>query len=354
MAAAVAAAMPRFARSLHNLTRRTRDDALPDIVSHVFGIDSATPVDVPLFVFMVGSPGAGKSGGHAALLDNGVFPDINYATINIDLLLEMLLPFRVAGSFTHSIKTFLGSNFPKNSKPFSSIGSYGSKAPNVGSFKFLDDIDSLQKATITKYAVEKGISITKAAEYIAAVFDRIKTLAKNIKSERSADLSLIDLTNMAIASAIKKKVNIVYETTFSSINKFDNLYKPLLAAGYKIIVFHIVDTPEHIHEKLISRQEYGMPYETAPLYRYVPTDSKFIHQVIQSTASIVDLIHRRIKEGIYDENEVFIDEYKVSFDPSRLRKRPEFNFEAQLERLLSAYIAKNGGKRKTRRRVRRS
>jgi hypothetical protein len=352
---AAAAAAPHFARSLHNLTRRTRDDALPDVVSHVFGIDSATPVDVPVFVFMVGSPGAGKSGGHDALLENGVFPDKNYATINIDLLLEMLLPFRVAGSFAHSIQTFLGSNFPKNSKSFSSIGSYCSKKPNVGSFKFLEDIDSLQKATIEKYAVEKGISVTQAALYISAVFDRIKAIAKNIKSERSADISLIDLTNMAIKTAIKKKVNIVYETTFSSIHKFDNLYKPLLAAGYKIIVFHIMDTSEHIREKLISRQEYGMPYETAPFYRYVPTDLQFINQVIHSTASIVDLIHRRVKEGIYNENEVFVDEYKVPFDPSRLRKSPVFNFEAQLERLLSAYtIAKNGGKRRTRRRVRRS
>jgi len=54
------------------MTRRVRRGELPEAVSQLYGINRATPVR-PLFVFVVGSPGVGKSHAHKALFELGIF-----------------------------------------------------------------------------------------------------------------------------------------------------------------------------------------------------------------------------------------------------------------------------------------
>ena len=79
-------------------------DLTPQAVDTLYGIDSAQPSDTPTFLFLVGAPGAGKSSGHARAIEAGILQAGNYATINMDTLLESLLPFRAASAMAHFMK----------------------------------------------------------------------------------------------------------------------------------------------------------------------------------------------------------------------------------------------------------
>jgi hypothetical protein len=341
-------------RSMMNLTRRSRAGELPDAVEELYGIDKATPQEKPTFVFMVGSPGAGKSQGHKALLENGVFPDYNYAIINLDFLLESLVPFRIASSFAHSLRRCLGEDYPKTGKKFSSLSCYGSRASDAGAFAYFDHSetrDELMKALAAKLAATKGLSPEAATSYVVDLFENIGRLAARDRSVAAIESSLMELNAEAIHAAIRKRVNIVYETTFSSIKKFNDLYQTLIDAGYYIIVYHIVDKKENIRAKLHARQEHEMPFEEFPFYRFVLASDEAVSEYIGKTAAVVKEIRGKVESGAYDGDRVFVDEYKVKFDPARLASEPDFNFEAQIERLKHAYnregeIRRTGGRRR--------
>jgi hypothetical protein len=344
----------RLIKNIANLTRRSAAGGIPDAVAELYGISRASPVASPTFVFMVGSPGAGKSQGHTAMQESQggkepIFKSYNYAIINLDTLLESFVPFRIASSFGHSVSRCLGANYPTgavdtkgkpSTKKFASIACYGSKAANLGAFGFIDHEETrveLLKALTAKMAERRGAE--RAAEYVEELFSLIgEASAEAKKAASAAGKSIMDLNEEAINYAISKHINIVYETTFGNIKKFNDLYEKLKGEGYKIVVFHISDAAEHIKAKLITRQEFEMPYLEFPFYRFVMPSDTAIAEYIKKTADVVTEIEAKSAGGgPYEGTEVYQFDGKGSFDPLRLKGPIEFDFEAQIERLIGAY-----------------
>lgn len=357
-------------KNMANLTRRSKAGEIPDAIAKLYGIDRASPIAAPTFVFMVGSPGAGKSQGHAALLEGTtpIFRSYNYAIVNLDTLMESFVPFRIASTFAHSVKSCLGKNYPLGNvvkgkatvKKFTSLSCYQSKASNMGSFGFIDHEETrveLLKALTAKMAEKR--SVEAAATYVEDLFASIgEASAFAKKAAGAAGKSIMELNEEAINAAIDKRINVVYETTFSSIKKFNDIYAKLKQAGYTIVVCHIKDKVENIKAKLIARQEYEMPYLEYPFYRFVtPTDAA-ITEYIEKTDTIVKDIDAK-SATTYEGTTVI--EIESAFDPRRLKEPVDFDFEAQIERLVGAYGLKSakasasaagagaGASRKTRR-----
>lgn len=344
----------RLIANLANLTRRSAAGDIPDAVAELYGIDRAAPVASPTFVFMVGSPGAGKSQGHTALLESQddkppVLRSYNYAVVNLDALLESFVPFRIASSFGHSVQKCLGKNYPvgtlnakgkPSTKKFASIGCYGSKAANLGSFGFIEHEETrveLLKALTAKMAERRGVE--RATEYIGELFSMIGTASSEAKkAAAAAGKSIMDLNEEAINYAISKHINIVYETTFSSVKKFDDLYGKLKAEGYKIVVFQIKDEIAHVKAKLVARQEFEMPYLEYPFYRFVmPSDAAVTTYVTKTDEVVKEIRAKSVAGGPYEGADIYDIDVKGSFDPSRLKGPIEFDFESQIERMIGAY-----------------
>jgi hypothetical protein len=301
----------RFIKHLSALT--------PPVVDHLFGTDSAIPLAEPTFVLLVGAPGVGKSSGHAIAKAKGYLPAAgSYATINLDTLLESLLPFRAGSAVGHLLKH-------KHGADFSSIQSYMAKQENLGVFK--------------KYNTLREEIAAKNAELIAqlnVVCGRFKSL-KDVKTE----CNLIGITDAAIVRAVNKSVPIVYETTLSynekkrMVEKFENL-KQLIAdvnPAYKIVVLHMHGDPAAIAERVARRQELVMPFETAPFYRYV--DPSFTKKLAEATALAVEKLREKY-EGKGADPIVF-DEHEVVMDPKLLPAPRAFNYGEALARITEAY-----------------
>jgi hypothetical protein len=333
---------PRLVRSLKNLGQRTKADELPDLVADMYGISSAKSDDDPYFVFLVGVPGAGKSAGHRALVESGIFADGNYATMNLDILLESIIPFRATSALSHAIKTFLGSDYPrsKDIKKYSSITGYGAKSSNVGALDFYNsEITKIKllRALAFKLAKEEDIPLLDAARKILKMFKKFRELILKLVPEREVVPSLLDLHKEALTAAIKKRVNIVYETVFSNIDKFDKLYEPLVAAGYKILIIYIKDDPEHISKKIRARQEYGMPYGEYPFYRFVPSSLEVVTKQIESLESSIGKIKDKIASGAYNKDLIHIETVQSRFDPSKLPEAVDMTFFEEIENIMRAY-----------------
>jgi hypothetical protein len=333
---------PRLVRSLKNLAQRSKADKLPDLVAEMYGISSATPDDDPYFVFLVGVPGAGKSAGHRALVESGIFADGNYATMNLDILLESIIPFRATSALSHAIKTFLGSDYPrsKDIKKYSSITGYGAKSSNVGALDFYNsEITKIKllRALAFKLAKVEGVSVLDAARKILKMFRKFRDLIVSLVPEREVVPSLLDLHKEALSTAIEKHLNIVYETVFSNIDKFDKLYEPLIAAGYKILIIYIKDDPEHISAKIRARQEYGMPYGKYPFYRFVPSGLDAVNKQITSLETSIGKIKDKIASGAYNKDLIHIETVQSRFDPSKLPEAVDMTFFEEIENIMRAY-----------------
>jgi hypothetical protein len=333
---------PQFVRSLKNLGARSKASELPDLVAKLYGIDKATPDEDPYFVFLVGVPGAGKSMGHRALVESGLFSDENYATLNLDILLESLVPFRATSALSHAIRTFLGKDYPKSKdiRKYASITGYSSKSPNVGALDFFNsEITKIKllRALAFKLSRLERISVLDAARKIYKMFKKFRDLIVKLVPERTVVTSLLDLHKEAIAAAIKKRVNIVYETVFSNIDKFDKLYAPLIAAGYKIIIIYIKDKPENISTKISARQEYGMPYGKYPYYRFVPSSLEAVNKQVSTLDSVIKQIKTKISVGVYDSELLHIETVKPKFDAAKLPAPVDMSFFDEIMNIMKAY-----------------
>lgn len=301
--------IPQFIDRLSDLT--------PPVVDHLFGIDRATPAETPTFVFLVGAPGVGKSSGHAVAKAKGYLPaDGNYATINLDTLLESLLPFRAGSAIGHLLKH-------KHGVEFSSIQSYMAKQENLGVFKKYNTLHD-ELAAKNKNLIDQ--------------LNRVRGEFASLKDAKTEN-SLISITDAAIQRAITKGVPIVYETTLSynekknSVVKFEDI-KTLIERinpGYKIVVFHMVSEPAAIAERVGRRQELVMPFEDAPFYRYV--DPSFSGKLAEGTAIAV----AKLRESYAGSDRIVFDEYEVIMDPEMLPKPREFNFDEATARITRAY-----------------
>jgi len=217
-------------------------DLTPAVVDSLYNIDGATPDKEPIFLFLLGVPGSGKSSGHSHA------PSEPYATINVDLLLESLLPFRAASAIAHYLK--------REGHPitFAPISAYGSHKENLGLFKWYDEADP---KTVQK-------------------FNRIRQEFLQLHGKEASE-SINEINSQALARAIQKHVNIVYETT-ASVKKVDNIVQFIKKhkAPYRIQFIHIKGSVSDIAMRLSARQEHGMPQERFPFYRYVPAQVEHI------------------------------------------------------------------------------
>lgn len=337
-------------------------DLTPEVVDSLYGIDKATPVADPVFVFMIGSPGAGKSQGHAQLAELEILKDKNYCTINLDSLLESLKPFRAGSAIGHLLKMYLGESYPKVSmdapksaprpKTPSFIHTYQSTAENVGAFSFYNDPytrTSLENAVLEKLGANY-VEEVEAAARRNEIFGTLNAVRERFPKEAAGAESIIVKNTEAIIRAIGKGINIVYETTFDVsadgiVKKFDGLYKKLQSTPYYIHVLLIDDETSHIQKKIKARQEYGMPYENYPFYRYVPFGSSIVDMYRDRNNKAVSAIADAIVGGKYDATKVLIHTHTSKFNESRLNPAIEFNFMSQLDRIKKAYSGGNQTRR---------
>jgi hypothetical protein len=294
------------------------------LVDHLYQIDTATPVSDPVFVFLVGSPGAGKSQGHYRLRELGVIPaDGDYATINMDTLLESLLPFRAASSIGHLLKRELKDSYPEDAKRFASIFGYSTKKENAGMFDWYDGSHN---------------TLAAAAPNTVRRMNRVREQFLPLKGA-VAPKNLVDINSHALARAIQKSINIVYETTFALNNakkvaKFMDIMSFLKNhPHYKVIVAHMAATVPDVQARLRGRQEYEMPYkEVPPFYRYVSTSDEKVAKYIKDTADAVAHLQKT-----YESKGVVFVEFENALDPARLPAPVEFNAKAQSRKILNAY-----------------
>jgi hypothetical protein len=286
----------------------------PEIVDHLYHIDSASPSATPTFLFIVGSPGAGKSSGHAHAIEAGLLPAGDYATINLDSLLESMAPFRAASSMAHLLK--------QRYKPlvkFASIFAYGTRKENLGLFKWYDE------------AHEELAAVDPAT---IAQLNRVRaTYAPLAGAEAPA--KLMDLNEAAIQRAISRGINIVYETTFSltkkgRVTKFDEIIEMLKDTPYKVAVYHVHGDPREISLRIRARQEFGMPHEEYPFYRYVSWAPGAVEEYIGKTAEAVSAIAKQYPG-------ITVAEFVNTMDPLRLPEFRPVNYNTQRRRIVSAY-----------------
>ena len=271
-------------------------DLTPAVVDSLYNIDRATPVAEPTFLFLIGVPGSGKS----SMYDR--FD--NHAIINIDTLLESLFPFRAASSMSHYMQQ---QQQAKADVTFTSIGAYSSRKENMGMFKWYD----------------------KAPHGFHRVRERFQPL-----SGHEASLSLNDITSHALARAITKHINIVYETTLaSSSKKVDDImyFIKKNKAPYRVHLTYVRASAANAAARIRARQEYGMPQEEYPFYRYVPESEEFARTQIEQTERALTALRKKYKHAI---------RFEVAENPLVAERLPAINRRSASTRrrhILRAY-----------------
>jgi hypothetical protein len=307
--------------------------ALTDaVVDRLYNIDGSLPEPNPVFLWIVGSPGAGKSTGHARAIETGILPAGRYVTINLDTLLESLTPFRAASAIGYYVKHAM----PEANAKFSSISAYGSRKENMGLFKWYDTAHN-------RLAAADPASV--------ATLNRIRAVYEPLR-DQEAERRILDLNEAAIQRAIERSVPIVYETTLS-LNKSGNVQKvedimallKRIGPQYHVVFYHVYGPSEEVAARIAARQEYGMPYEEMPFYRYVTAKPEAVAEFMNKTAEAVAAVRKK-----YAKTGVVFKEWENRMDPSRLAEAREFNAGNYLRRVKRAY----GPRRRTSSRTLRS
>lgn len=310
------------------MSRRLIDklsDLTPAVVDHLYRIDRAAPQAAPTFVLLVGAPGVGKSSGHAFAIENGLLPSHGYVTINLDTLLESLAPLRAA-----SAMGYVATHKPsvKDLAKFSTLQSYGSRHENVGAFKWYNTAHPAMRE-----------ADPELVDALNGVRERFMPL-RNIELPKGS--SLMDINEAAIERAVERSVPIIYETTLSlnkkegRVIKLDKIMALLDAKGaqYRVVLIHMTAPPEEIAMRIHHRQEFGMPYEEMPFYRYVPADPadpKAIVAMAKGTAEAVLAIEEQ-----YD-GRIDVIPLETAMNASRLAAPRNFNNVALVRRIRNVY-----------------
>ena len=280
-------------------------DLTPTVVDRLYNIDGASPCAEPVFIFLVGAPGSGKSNGHRFAIEAGILPPVKYATINIDLLLESLLPFRAASAIADFVKE-------KETVRFSTIGAYTSRKENLGLFKWYD--------TTPEPAVR--------------AFDSIRANFLSIK-DMDAPHTLVELNEAALHRAIDRRVSIIYETTLylskeGRVSKVDALMRYLALTPYRIVFYHIYSEPSEIVMRLEGRRAITAQAEY-PYVRTVPSTIEAVTDMVVQNKHAFDTLQKKYKKrAIFQEAE---NPFILSVSPRRSRSRSR----SRSKRLLRAY-----------------
>jgi hypothetical protein len=317
----------------------------PMQVDFLFGLyDSrGTPLltvkEKPTFVFLIGAPAAGKSTGHTLLQERGIVHrkgkdgSRDYATINVDTLLESLIPFREATATA-----------AKMGVPLTALRGYVSKQPNLGF------VSGLQKELFPENVEEKAGAkkkgkVANAEAVPSAAFEEKKTMCTPILKEiigSYADIlagkpmpkNLNQIMDDAIRRIIDARVDIVYETTFSSDKKFMELYEILKGTPYmgQIIIMHIQGNPDNVGTKAELRQRYGMLSEPVPFQRLVPTNLTHVADLIQKNQTVFDQLRTMAPPGVS-----FIEQEPIPYDASKAPALPAENARSLPEQLAEMH-----------------
>jgi hypothetical protein len=291
---------------------RTLSDLTEPVVDALYHIDTATSRAAPAFVMMIGAPGAGKSSGHAAAIDAGYLPAGDYATINLDSLLEALVPFRAASSMAHLLK-----QRHRDHVKFASISAYSSKKDNLGLFKWYNTAHAALQA---------------AEPNTVAAFNTVRAQWPAPASEAAA--SIIALNEAAIKRAIQGRVPIVYETTATvgkdgRVAKVDAIAAALEGTPYQLVIMHVTGKPADVAARVKARQEHGMPADAAPFYRMVPA-AVVAEQVGKNKEAFAAL------QAQYAGLATFQD-ITTPHNKAHLAKSAGHTYEEQRARIMDAY-----------------
>ena len=295
-------------------------DLTPSVVDRIYNIDGAVPSERPTFLFLVGAPGSGKSSGHGRAIEAGLLPAGNYATVNMDMLLESLLPFRAASSVAHYLKQGATAEMVR----FASISAYGSRRENLGLFKWYDDAHA---------------ALAAADPEAVRGFNRIRRRFAHLAGQEGAN-SLIDVNEAALERAIAKRVNVVYETTLSltvegRVRKVDALMRLLKKTPYRVVFYHITGSPANVAARIRARQEHQTPQEAYPFFRYVSTRPERVEEYIRGTAEAFGAVAKRYAK---------VAEFETFENPMDLEKAPAENrrtVSARRRRIMSAYAGQS-------------
>ncbi len=294
------------------------------------------PMGNPTFVFLIGAPAAGKSSGHKMLQERGIVSISsdgrrNYATINVDSLLESLLPFREATATAE-----------KMGVEITALRGYVSKQPNLGFVTglqkeiFPENVEESGSKKKAKVAALTNANLQKKAELeekkatCAPVLKDIIQSYDDILKGGPMPKNLNQIMEEAIARIIGTSVDIVYETTFSSPDKFWKLYETLKTSPYRnnIVVMHIQGEPSVVAEKAYLRQRYGMPSEPVPFQRLVPTNIGHVADLIKKNQTVFKQLQDAVPEGVQ-----FIEIPPIPFNASLAPASPPENIRPLADQL---------------------
>lgn len=296
-------------------------DLTDAVVDRLYGVDRAVPATRPTFLFLVGVPGAGKSSGHAAAIEAGLLPENRaYVTVNLDLLLEAITPFRAASSAAHLLK-----QTPATAEhvKFGSIPAYSSHRENLGLFKW--------------YNVARP-SLVDADPATLAALNAVREVYQPL-ADATATHSIAEQSEAALNRAIAASLPIVYETTISlntrnRVAKVDALMSRLNApdSPYKghVHIWHITGEPLHIKQRVRARQEYSMPADDHPFYRYVP--SGIIPKAVTDSAAAFARLQTQYA-GKIQFHEI-VPEHNATLLPTAF----PYNIPSQRDRIVAAYV----------------
>jgi len=284
----------------------------PDIIDDLYRTKDAKPTDKPLFVFLVGTPGAGKSSGHPPSLRGK-----DYATINLDTLLESLRPFRASSA---AAWWMAHADSKSSARNFTGLPGYSSRRENVSSFGWWDRLTPKEREDAPdaiRHIMTKGIQ----------------------PSQNNA--SLIKLNEAAIERAIRKSVNIIYETTLAlnkkdgRVKKVDNIMTFIRdnAPQYHILFVLVEALAHNVVERITARQEFNMPYKGNPFWRRVPVDGASIEASIRNNAIAFSALEKQYGE----REEVTFERIENKLDRERLPAVRDFDDKEALERINMAY-----------------
>uniref|UniRef100_A0A6C0DH70 Zeta toxin domain-containing protein n=1 Tax=viral metagenome TaxID=1070528 RepID=A0A6C0DH70_9ZZZZ len=289
----------------------TLDNLTDETVDNIFHITEASPTTNPVFLIIAGIPGVGKSSAHKEAVKRGYIPKHNYATINLDTLVESLKVFRAASSMAHFLKLDGHEDIR-----FGTIRAYQSKHQDLELFDWYDKIhETLDPQT------------KKRLDKIRSRYSDATAIQSHSIQELGAD---------AIERAVKKQVSVVYETTLSFnkkegiVKKIDAIMDLLKDTSYRVILLHIVGPIEEIAKRIHHRQEYQTPSLSMPFYRYMPASETVLSKIDKDNKEAVKAI-----QTIYPSISVVVME--ATMNESRLPKPKRYTLRKQRHKLSTVF-----------------
>ena len=256
--------MAAEAKAKANLFTKSSNITL-DRVMHLFG-DKIESQKNPLFVFVIGSPGVGKTTQTRRYIDakygEGFYD--NMYNVSLDTLVEHIEPYRnmTLHAYKNKVahkKTNLNEN---NYAHFSTI-----YLPIIQSEDSNFSIANQNIKLRTRLGLITHMSQNKPSNSKKRKHNAVETNTKKAKSVKSAKSvqsvqsvkkseTLLTILDKAIQEGINRSYNIIYDTTLNGkLDKFDKIKQMIDASKipYDVLVLHITANIKTIQSRLKKR-----------------------------------------------------------------------------------------------------